>query len=143
MVLNFIFHEKKLSEICNMDFKEIIAKLKDLMEPTFFFLAGFFITFLINNGIFIAIRFDGYNTLMFGTWATGFEDANLALSAGGWITVIILIAALAVGFYFWYLRKFAHMEKQWLSPYIDYPLMALGGILLEILLFGACLKLVW
>lgn len=126
-----------------MDFKEIIAKLEDLMEPTFFFLAGFFITFLINNAIFIAIQFPGYNTLMYGTWVTGFDTADLALNAGGWITVIILIAALAVGFYFWYLRKFAHMEKPWLSPYIDYPLIALGGILLEILLFGACLKLVW
>jgi hypothetical protein len=123
-----------------MDFKEIIEKLK---EPLMVLLGAFFIALLIMWGIFFAADQQGTTGVLMGiTWANAF-GYELTPTAWGVISIIILIVALAVGICFWYLRVIAKMEKPWLTPYIDYPLIALGGIFMEIILVTIFLKQIW
>lgn len=128
-----------------MAFEKIITKFKEFMEPLTVLLGSFFIAFLIMWAAFDAARRAGgsaLDDLVSVTWA---NDLNkpLILSTWGVVSVIILIASLAVGFCFWYLRKVAHMEKSWLLPYIDYPLIAVAGIFMEIILVTIFLKQIW
>jgi len=128
-----------------MAFEKIITKFKEYMEPLVVLLGSFFIAFLIMWSAFSAAAMVGYQALddlVSITWANDLNN-ELILSAWGVVSVIILIASLAVGFCFWYLRKVAHMEKSWLSPYIDYPLIALGGVFMEIIFVTIFLKQIW
>ena len=128
-----------------MAFEKIITKFKEYMEPLVVLLGSFFIAFLIMWSAFSAAAMVGYQALDDLVTITWTNDLNSELipSAWGVISIIILIAALAVGFCFWYLRVIAKMEKPWLTPYIDYPLIAVGGIFMEIIFVTIFLKQIW